>query len=102
MCRSRLKEFKFRSLGVVLSEFDTHRIPYEDLTNSVNGEPLGDTPIMVQVVAGTLKPTFSKECPPWIREMAMQCLSLNPQERPTAMQLSYIVRTQMKELKILI
>ncbi|KAH9162937.1 hypothetical protein LEN26_000723 [Aphanomyces euteiches] len=88
------------SFGIILSEFDTHRIPYEDVSNSVNGEPLGDAPIMVQVVAGTLKPTFSKQCPPWIRDMAMQCLSHNPKERPTAMQLSYIVRSQMKELKI--
>ncbi|KAH9132083.1 hypothetical protein AeRB84_021396 [Aphanomyces euteiches] len=88
------------SFVMVLSEFDTHLIPYEDVTNSVNGEPLGDTLIMVQVVAGTLKPSFSHACPAWIRDLAMQCLSFNPSERPTAMQLSYIVRTKMKALNM--
>ncbi|CAK4745173.1 unnamed protein product [Aphanomyces euteiches] len=88
------------SFGVVLSEFDTHRVPYEDKINSVNGLPLGDSPIMVQVVSGKLRPSFTKRCPDWIHDMAQQCLSFKPEERPTAMQLSHIIRTKLRELNI--
>ncbi|KAG9398743.1 hypothetical protein AC1031_014061 [Aphanomyces cochlioides] len=85
------------SFGVVLSEFDTHRVPY---INSVNGQPLGDSPIMVQVVSGKLRPSFTKRCPEWIHDMAQQCLSFKPEERPTAMQLSHTIRTKLRELNI--
>ncbi|KAH9132085.1 hypothetical protein AeRB84_021398 [Aphanomyces euteiches] len=88
------------SFGMVLSEFDSHRLPYEDVMNSATREPLGDAPIMVQVVAGTLKPNFSPQCPEWVRELASQCLAFSPKDRPTAMQVSHIVRTKLKELKI--
>ncbi|KAH9104005.1 hypothetical protein AeMF1_019801 [Aphanomyces euteiches] len=88
------------SFGVVLSDFDTHRVPYEDKINSVNGLPLGDSPIMVQVVSGKLRPSFTKRCPDWIHDMAQQCLSFKPEERPTAMQLSHIIRTKLRELNI--
>ncbi|CAK4085180.1 unnamed protein product [Aphanomyces euteiches] len=88
------------SFGMVLSEFDSHRLPYEDVMNSATREPLGDATIMVQVVAGTLKPNFSPQCPEWVRELASQCLAFSPKDRPTAMQVSHIVRTKLKELKI--
>ncbi|KAH9146914.1 hypothetical protein AeNC1_019457, partial [Aphanomyces euteiches] len=75
------------SFGVILSEFDTHRIPYEDLKNPSTGLPIGDSAILVSVVQGEIKPTFSRDCPPWIYDMAMLCLAHNPDDRPTAMQL---------------
>ncbi|KAH9053562.1 hypothetical protein Ae201684P_015326 [Aphanomyces euteiches] len=85
-------------VGVILSEFDTHRIPYEDLTNPSTGLPIGDSAILVSVVQGEIKPTFSRDCPPWIYDMAMQCLAHNPDDRPTAMQLSHSIRTKLKEI----
>ncbi|KAH9104772.1 hypothetical protein AeMF1_019278 [Aphanomyces euteiches] len=51
------------SFGVVLSEFDTHQIPYSDMKKPGGGEPLSDSAIMVRVVAGSIKPTFSNNCP---------------------------------------
>ncbi|KAF0711426.1 Aste57867_5282 [Aphanomyces stellatus] len=86
------------SFGMLLSEFDTHHIPYEDLKNPTNGNPISDSAIMVKVVGGTLKPTFTIECPPWVLEMAKLCLALDPEDRPTAMQLAYSIRSQLKEL----
>ncbi|KAG9416265.1 hypothetical protein AC1031_000663 [Aphanomyces cochlioides] len=86
------------SFGVILSEFDTHRIPYEDLTNPSTGLPIGDSAILVSVVQGEIQPTFTRDCPPWIFDMAMQCLAHNPDDRPTAMQLSHIIRTKLKEM----
>ncbi|KAF0698229.1 Aste57867_11133 [Aphanomyces stellatus] len=85
------------SFGMILSEFDTHHIPYEELKNPTNGQPVSDSAIMVKVVAGTIKPSFTGSCPEWISDMALQCLSYNPDDRPTAMQLSNIVRLKLKE-----
>ncbi|KAG9416266.1 hypothetical protein AC1031_000664 [Aphanomyces cochlioides] len=86
------------SFGMVLSEFDTHRIPYEDVTNPVNGLPVADSAIMVNVVKGEIKPTFTRDCPPWIFDVAMQCLAHNPDDRPTAMQISNTIRIKLKEM----
>ncbi|KAF0705143.1 Aste57867_7121 [Aphanomyces stellatus] len=81
------------SFGMVLSEFDTHHIPYEDLKNPANGQPVSDSAIMVKVVSGTIKPSFSKSCPKWVHTMAMRCLTYNQEARPTALQLSHELRT---------
>ncbi|CAK4366688.1 unnamed protein product [Aphanomyces euteiches] len=86
------------SFGVILSEFDTHRIPYEDIKNSSTGLPVGDSAIIVDVVHGNLKPTFRRDCPRWILNMAMLCIAHNPNDRPTATQLSHAIRNHMKEL----
>ncbi|KAF0697858.1 Aste57867_11480 [Aphanomyces stellatus] len=86
------------SFGMLLSEFDTHHIPYENLKNQANGQPLSDSAIMVKVVGGTIKPTFTPNCPSWVLNMAMQCLAYNPEDRPTAMELSHLIRTELRNL----
>ncbi|KAF0694210.1 Aste57867_14896 [Aphanomyces stellatus] len=83
------------SLGVVLSELDTHRIPYSDMKNE-NGRPIVDTAVIGLVLAGSLQPTFSSACPPWIRALAQQCLEFDPTKRPTAMQVMYRVHQETK------
>ncbi|KAF0722465.1 hypothetical protein Ae201684P_009981 [Aphanomyces euteiches] len=88
------------SFGMVLSEFDTHRIPYENLKNPANGMPIADSAIMVKVVGGTIKPAFTPDCPPWVLELAMQCLAYNPADRPTALQVASTIRLKLKELSI--
>ncbi|CAK4928807.1 unnamed protein product [Aphanomyces euteiches] len=84
-------------VGVVLSEFDTHQIPYSDMKKPGGGEPLSDSAIMVRVVAGSIKPTFSNNCPTWIHDLAYQCLSHDATRRPTAAQLAYKLRTKLRE-----
>ncbi|KAF0699022.1 Aste57867_10390 [Aphanomyces stellatus] len=85
------------SFGMVLSEFDSHEVPYKYLKNPMSGEPISDAAIMMKVVGGTLKPTFSTTCPEWIREMAEHCLARDPHQRPTAMQLAHILTMKLKE-----
>ncbi|KAH9064759.1 hypothetical protein Ae201684P_003542 [Aphanomyces euteiches] len=38
------------SFGVLLSEFSTHQLPYQDMKNPSSGLPMGDTSIMVKCV----------------------------------------------------
>ncbi|KAF0694073.1 Aste57867_15021 [Aphanomyces stellatus] len=87
------------SFGMVLSEFDSHEVPYKDLKNPKSGEPVADAAIMMKVVGGTLKPTFSTSCPEWIREMAEHCLARDPHQRPTAVQLAHIINVKLNEAK---
>ncbi|CAK4725366.1 unnamed protein product [Aphanomyces euteiches] len=88
------------SFGMILAEMDSHKIPFADRTNPKNGKPLVDTAIMGMVIAATIKPTFSKTMPEWIRDMAMQCISFNPEERPSALVLSSIIHSQIKKMGI--
>ncbi|KAF0739122.1 hypothetical protein Ae201684_005296 [Aphanomyces euteiches] len=86
------------SFGVILSELDTHRLPYEDLKHPKSGLPVGDSAILLNVARGEIKPSFTRECPTWIFDTAMQCLAHKPSDRPTALQLSTIIRAKLKEL----
>ncbi|KAH9143594.1 hypothetical protein AeRB84_012387 [Aphanomyces euteiches] len=88
------------SFGVVLSEIDTHQVPYQDKVHPATGRRLVDPSIILQVARGTLHPTFSQQCPEWIHSMAMQCLAFDPMKRPTALELANIVRSKMMGLRV--
>ncbi|KAF0697862.1 Aste57867_11484 [Aphanomyces stellatus] len=83
---------------MIVSEFDTHRIPYEDFKNPVSGLTRSDSAIMVKVVGGTIKPTFTSNCPKWVYDMAMQCLAYDPADRPTATELSHTIRMHRRSI----
>ncbi|OQR93258.1 protein kinase [Achlya hypogyna] len=85
------------SFGMLLSEFDSHQIPYANTLNEKNGKPLVDTAIMGMVIAGTLKPTFSATMPEWLRDIATNCVAADPAGRPTAYKLAYIFREHIQE-----
>lgn len=65
------------SLGVLLTELDTHKIPYQDMG-------LEETTIVQQVAVGKLKPKVSDTCPDVIRRLTHECLQSDPQLRPSA------------------
>ncbi|OQR84765.1 protein kinase [Achlya hypogyna] len=80
------------SFGMILSEFDTHMIPYSDMKNPKTGKALVDTALIGLVLNGEIRPTISDECPAWIRDMAIACVAMDPAARPTAYELSSLVR----------
>ncbi|CAK4114242.1 unnamed protein product [Aphanomyces euteiches] len=80
------------SLGVIMSELDTQCIPYHEIRNPMNGQPIADSALIGKVLAGEIQPSFTRNCPLWFLDLATQCLSHDPDERPTAMQASHIVR----------
>ncbi|KAF0691526.1 Aste57867_17277 [Aphanomyces stellatus] len=83
------------SFGVVLSELDTHLVPYADVLND-QGEPMSDIGVVGLVVEANLRPTFSNSCPKWIVDMASQCMANDASERPSAVQIAYILRTKVQ------
>lgn len=71
------------SFGIMLSELDTHLMPYANAKKE-NGRKLTDTMIMRKVAAGELQVEFSRECPVDILTLAHACISVDPKQRPTA------------------
>ncbi|KAE9289350.1 hypothetical protein PF001_g20079 [Phytophthora fragariae] len=79
------------SFGVVLSEMDTHTIPYDDVRGA-NGNRLNDIAILQLVATGQLRPRFGASCPPELRMLAERCLAQDPEERPPAHVVAYELR----------
>ncbi|RLN90430.1 hypothetical protein BBJ28_00004520 [Nothophytophthora sp. Chile5] len=74
------------SFGVVLSELDTCQIPYYNAVGAGGTKPK-PFQILQDVMTGTLRPSFSEECPPRIRRVGVACCQHDPARRPTAAQL---------------
>ncbi|KAJ0410475.1 hypothetical protein ATCC90586_000645 [Pythium insidiosum] len=74
------------SFGVLLSELDTHRIPY-----NVDGAPMNDLVIITQVSMGHLKVDFSPEADNKIVRLARACMAMEATERPSAEQVLQIL-----------
>lgn len=83
------------SFGVLLSELDSHRIPYADVRGA-NGNQLVDVALFKMISTGELKPSLSRECPTEVAKLANRCLALSPEDRPSAVEIAYILRTFVK------
>ncbi|OQS00473.1 protein kinase [Achlya hypogyna] len=79
------------SLGMVLSELNTHRIPYSDM-KSRTGQPLVDTAIISMVVNGAIQPTLAPDVAPWMAELIMRCIATEAALRPSAQDVVAILR----------
>ncbi|KAI9996438.1 hypothetical protein PInf_014161 [Phytophthora infestans] len=80
------------SFGVVLSELDLHTLPYaraKDQTRDANGRKLPDAAILQQVTMGIVQVEFSRTSSASIVDLGRACVSLNPNDRPTAAEALY-------------
>ncbi|KAF0697526.1 Aste57867_11791 [Aphanomyces stellatus] len=82
------------SLGVVLSELDTHAMPYANVVRDDNGRELSDEAIARRVIHEGLRPSFREDCPEWFKALALQCMAENPDERPSATKVMFILESQ--------
>ncbi|TMW59257.1 hypothetical protein Poli38472_004326 [Pythium oligandrum] len=80
------------SLGVVLSEIDTCEEPYLSKRGDT-GERIPGMQIVQMVRLGHLKVDFRPDCPSKVRELAMQCTALDPDLRPTSMEVAYTLKS---------
>ncbi|RLN58290.1 hypothetical protein BBJ28_00025368 [Nothophytophthora sp. Chile5] len=81
------------SFGVVLSELDTCKIPFHNFL-STGGTNVKPFQILQEVMTGTLRPSFSEECPPRIRRVGVACCQQDPARRPTAAQLVRMLQSE--------
>ncbi|OQR84687.1 ATP-binding Cassette (ABC) Superfamily [Achlya hypogyna] len=86
------------SFGVMMAELDTVEVPY----SNVYLEPgctlaLARARIAMLVATGEIAPTFTKACPAGIVTIARACLAHQPEDRPTASELTLMLREQNRK-----
>lgn len=80
------------SFGVVLAELDREDLPYRASVSSQLGGEIGMMQVLTKIVQQGLRPDFSPTCPALVRELALGCMSREPQRRPAARELPFILR----------
>ncbi|ETK93169.1 TKL protein kinase [Phytophthora nicotianae CJ01A1] len=85
------------SFGVLLTEIDTHNLPYYDAVGP-RGNKLEEVAILQKVANDQLRPTIGASCPPTVRDLANRCMSQSPLDRPLAAEVAYVLRTVQKEM----
>ncbi|KAJ0410915.1 hypothetical protein ATCC90586_004436 [Pythium insidiosum] len=86
------------SFGIVLSELDTHELPFmnagsrQSRPENATTQPLSEVAVMQLVASGELTPTFSATCPPGIVDIARKCVSFRPEDRPSTLEVAYALR----------
>ncbi|CAI5712929.1 unnamed protein product [Hyaloperonospora brassicae] len=85
------------SFGIVMSELDMHVVPYSDKRDSA-GKKLQGMKIVQMVIRRNLRPTFSPECPPLVKELVDRCLDADPDVRPSAVELLRIIQRMQSHL----
>ncbi|KAG9408428.1 hypothetical protein AC1031_021667 [Aphanomyces cochlioides] len=78
------------AFGVLLSEIDTHQSPYAEHNQS-------DVVIAGRVLHEQLRPSFSPDCPVWLRFLAFQCLATDPAHRPTTAGILHVLATHLRQ-----
>ncbi|RLN91939.1 hypothetical protein BBJ28_00018102 [Nothophytophthora sp. Chile5] len=82
------------SFGVVLSELDSHTLPYSHAKeNSESGHKMPDTAILQLVTMGRLRVEFSSGGLESMVQLGMACTSVDPKDRPTAAEALYKLHT---------
>ncbi|KAK1946326.1 putative serine/threonine-protein kinase drkA [Phytophthora citrophthora] len=62
------------SFGVVLSELDTQKTPYQELLANTENK-VKPFHILQEVMAGALRPNFSGDCPSRLRKIGLACMA---------------------------
>ncbi|GLD98352.1 hypothetical protein PINS_up007049 [Pythium insidiosum] len=71
------------AFGVVLSELDTHRVPFSEMTGA-DGAPLPTVAVLQKVATDGLQPSLSASCPEAVAALARRCMAYDAAERPSA------------------
>jgi serine/threonine-protein kinase TNNI3K len=89
------------SFGVILSELDTHELPYDDVVDPVSKRKLADMVLMQLVCDGQLKPRFTEMADPDMVSLARDCIELDPAKRPRASQVLYQIHKNCRNSRSL-
>ncbi|CAH0485743.1 unnamed protein product [Peronospora farinosa] len=87
------------SFGVVLSELDSHKLPYACAKVTDTGRVIPDTAILQLISSGRLSVGFTAPTSPALEAMVhlgTACVAFEPEERPTASQALYQMQLVMQ------
>ncbi|KAH7468647.1 putative serine/threonine-protein kinase drkB [Phytophthora ramorum] len=87
------------SFGVVLSELDSHKLPYARAKITETGRTIPDTAILQLVSSGRLSVDFTPPASPALEAMVHlgnACVAFEPDARPTASQALYQMQLVMR------
>uniref|UniRef100_M4C2E7 Protein kinase domain-containing protein n=1 Tax=Hyaloperonospora arabidopsidis (strain Emoy2) TaxID=559515 RepID=M4C2E7_HYAAE len=88
------------SFGVVLSELDSHLLPYRE-TWSENGQQLSNIAILTMITLGQQRRIkFSPNVPSELVSLGHACVDLDPTRRPSASELLYRLQTIFRMYEI--
>ncbi|CAI5735842.1 unnamed protein product [Hyaloperonospora brassicae] len=79
------------SLGVLLTELDTGKLPFEagvDMDDGMDEQ----RQLALLVSSGSIRPALSMDCPVQIQELVLRCLSFSPPQRPPAVEVQHTLR----------
>ncbi|ETL78565.1 TKL protein kinase [Phytophthora nicotianae] len=85
------------SFGVVLAELDTCMPPYAYSQGRKN-KGKNDMDWVPLIASGRASPPFRPDCPRALRDLAAQCLDQDPNKRPPAMQIVYLLRSKIPHM----
>ncbi|EEY67479.1 protein kinase, putative [Phytophthora infestans T30-4] len=77
------------SFGVVLSELDSHVLPYAAAKETDSGRVIPDTALLQLVSLGLLRIEFSSHAPQALVDLAHSCVDLDADTRPNAGEVLY-------------
>ncbi|TMW66842.1 hypothetical protein Poli38472_011958 [Pythium oligandrum] len=86
------------SFGVVLSELDSHRLPYWDAKELGTGRRLPDTAILQMVSLGRLSVSFTEYADEDLMLLGQSCVRLDPTQRPTIAEVLHRVHQAARRL----
>uniref|UniRef100_H3H2F1 Protein kinase domain-containing protein n=1 Tax=Phytophthora ramorum TaxID=164328 RepID=H3H2F1_PHYRM len=86
------------SFGVVLSELDSHVLPYAAAKETDSGRVIPDTALLQLVSLGLLRVEFSPHAPQALVDLAHACVNIDPEARPHAGEVLYRLQLIMNML----
>ncbi|KAJ0406243.1 hypothetical protein ATCC90586_008201 [Pythium insidiosum] len=81
------------SFGVVLSELDTHMLPYAQAKETGTNRKLPETAVLQMVSLGRLSVSFSSDADPELVALGRECVRVNARERPSSSEVLHRVHT---------
>ncbi|KAJ0397320.1 hypothetical protein P43SY_004039 [Pythium insidiosum] len=85
------------SFGVLLSELDTHKLPYAHAVEPGTGRKLPDTAVLQLVMLGRLSVLFTVGADAEMVALGRACVSVHSEERPTAAEVLHRVHLLYQE-----
>ncbi|KAJ8578954.1 hypothetical protein ON010_g238 [Phytophthora cinnamomi] len=88
------------SFGIVLSELDNHALPYTQArqrTQDNDGHPMPDASLLQKITTGSVRIAFSGSSPSSVVELGLACVSIEPDNRPTAAEALYRLQVVLSQ-----